>query len=104
MSKKDNLRELVKLLTLSVAHKIGSIVNKDELYAEKYLKESSHFLESAKEIYFKENWNSYDKQKIKDELKIMLNKELKKRDFIENKKFDLVDKEIEIALKYLESD
>ena len=76
----------------------------DEIYDEKYLKESSHFLESAKEIYFKENWNSYDKQKIKDELKIMLNKELKKRDFIENKKFDLVDKEIEIALKYLESD
>ncbi len=102
MGKRDNIRELINLLTKSLSHKIGSIVNDTKIYAEKYRKESENFLEQAKEISKEENWNNYDKIKIKEELKKKLGTELERKEFLDSKKFDIMNEEIEKALKSLD--
>lgn len=101
MSKKRARKELVNQLAKSLAHKIGSIVNNTKLYASKYTKEAAQLLEEAKEVARKEHWNSEDKQIIKENLKKNLTIELKKRDFLSDEKFSLVDQEIAVALSAL---
>jgi len=102
MGKNDIIKELTKLLSHAVVHRIGSVVNNKEIYAEKYRKESDGFMKSAKETSVKENWNSYDKAIIKNKLKKGVYDELIKRDFLDKKKFDIMDEEIEKVLSELD--
>ncbi|MEK6874003.1 MAG: hypothetical protein AABW91_04085 [Nanoarchaeota archaeon] len=101
MSKNQNIHELTNILAIALRHKIGSIVNKDEIYAQKYAKDYEMFLKEAVKISLRENWNDSDKIKIKNELKIKLKDELEKREFIDNKKFDIIDGEIDNILGVL---
>jgi|SRR3989338_3136826 len=102
MSKNDSLNELVNLLVNSLSHKIGSIVNNGTLYAKKYRRDSENFLGQAKEISKSNHWNNYDNIEIKNLLKKKLIQDLSRKDFLDNKKFELVDEEIEKALKELD--
>ncbi|MGV8151948.1 MAG: hypothetical protein ACP5OG_02615 [Candidatus Nanoarchaeia archaeon] len=101
MSKKDIIDELTTILAISLRHKIGSIVNENELYAQRYSKDAEALLNAAKKSSQKSNWSNYDKQEISKITKEKLIKELEKRDFLNNKKFDLVDDEIYGALRAL---
>ena len=101
MSKNQNIHELTNMLAIALRHKIGSIVNKNEIYAQKYARDYEIFLKEAVKVSLRENWNEKDKTKIKNELKRKLKKELEKREFIDNKKFDIMDKEINEILDVL---
>ena len=101
MSKKKTIQELTNLLAKSLRHKIGSLVNSDEIYAEKYAKDSEILLKEAQKTALKENWNIYDKSIIKNKLKRKLKAELEKKDFLNEKKFDMMEEEINKTLKLL---
>ena len=99
MGKNKDIDELTNLMTKALRHKIGSIVNKDEFYASKYAKDAEMFMKEAEKVLLRQNWNNYDKEKIKERLKIKLHKELEEKDFLDNKKFEIMDEEINKALK-----
>ena len=101
MSKNQNIHELTNILAIALRHKIGSIVNKNEIYAQKYAKDYEIFLKEAVKVSLRENWNDSDKNRIKNELKRKLREELEKREFIDNKKFDIIEKEIDNILEVL---
>ena len=101
MGKNKDLEELSNLLSRSLRHKIGSIVNKNELYATKYAKDAEIILKEAEKVSLRQNWNSYDKTKIKEKLKSKLKKELEQKDFLDNKKFEIMNQEIKKILKKL---
>lgn len=101
MSKNQNIHELTNILAIALRHKIGSIVNKNEIYAQKYARDYEIFLKEAIKISLRENWNDKDKTEIKNELKSKLKYELEKREFIDNQKFDIMDKEINEILDVL---
>ena len=99
MGKSKDMQELTNLMTKALRHKIGSIVNKDGFYANKYAKDAEVIMKEAEKVLLKQNWNNYDKPKIKEQLKIKLHKELKQKDFLDNRKFDIMGEEIDKALK-----
>lgn len=99
MSKKGKKEELVNILAVALRHKIGSIVNRDEIYAQKYAKDAEILMKEAGKIAIGINWNTQDKIKIKEELKSKLKLELENKEFLDNRKFELMDEEIEKALK-----
>lgn len=99
MGKNDTINTLVKLLSHALTHKIGALIEKSSTYAEKYYKESINFFNLSRKEAIKENWNEYDKVLIKKELRNILTKELNRKQFIDERKFSLIDKEIEEALK-----
>ena len=101
MSKNKNIHELTNILAIALRHKIGSIVNKNEIYAQKYARDYEIFLKEAIKISLRENWNDKDKTEIKNELKSKLRDELEKREFIDNKKFGIMDGEIDNILEVL---
>lgn len=101
MAKTSNINKLTNFLALSLAHTISNIVNPHETYSEKYKKEGDAYFTRAKKASFAENWNNYDKIKIKEKLKKKLKKELERKDFLDRKKFDIMDEEIEKVLKAL---
>ncbi|MDO8509399.1 MAG: hypothetical protein Q7S27_06995 [Nanoarchaeota archaeon] len=102
MSKDDGLNKLVKLLTHGLSHKIGSIVNKDSYYSEKYAKEAINFFNLAKKVSIEGNWNRKDLDLIEKLLRKKLIEELKAKSFLDEKKFEFVDFELEKCLKELE--
>ena len=99
MGKKDDIDQLTNIMSRALRHKIGSIVNEDEFYASKYAKDSEHLLKAAEKLFEKRNWNDGDKVLIKGELRKKLLKELQEKDFIDSKKFDIMDTEIEKILR-----
>ncbi|MEK6868633.1 MAG: hypothetical protein AABX63_03845 [Nanoarchaeota archaeon] len=99
MGKNKNIEELTNLMAKALRHKIGSIVNKDEFYAGKYAKDAENIMKEAEKVLLRQNWDSYDKLKIKEELRAKLRKDLEQKDFLDNKKFEIMDSEIEKALK-----
>jgi len=99
MGKNKDINELTNLMAKALRHKIGSIVNKDELYASKYAKDAESIMAEAEKVLLRQNWNSYDETRIKEQLRIKLQKELEQKDFLDNKKFEIMDSEIEKALK-----
>ena len=101
MGKNKDIDELTNLMTKSLRHRIGSIVNKDELYASKYAKDAELIMKEAEKISLRQNWNNYDKQQIKERLRKKLYKELEEKDFLDAKKFEIMDEEIEKAIKSL---
>jgi transcription initiation factor IIF auxiliary subunit len=98
MSKKQILNELTNILAVALRHKIGSMVNKNEIYALKYSKDSEILFKEAEKIKGESNWDYYDIIQIKEELKRKLKNELDKKDFLINEKYDLMDSEIDSAL------
>ncbi len=101
MSKNKLIRELTNLLAIALRHKIGGIVNFNEIYAQKYSKDAEVLMKGAEKISFGKNWNAKDKARIKQELTKKLKSELESKDFLDNQKFDIMDNEIEKALKNL---
>ena len=101
MGKRSDIKELVTLLSLALIHKIGSLVNPNEIYSEKYRKESDAFLKKAIKISIRQNWNKEDKINIRELLRRKLRSDLEIRDFLDNKKFDLMDKEMDNILESL---
>lgn len=99
MGKKDDIDQLTNIMSRALRHKIGSIVNKDEFYAEKYAKDSENIMKEAEKVLDRRNWNRDDKIKIKEELRKKLFKELEEKDFLNNEKFDIMDEEMEGALE-----
>ncbi|MBI2628747.1 hypothetical protein HYW74_01545 [Candidatus Pacearchaeota archaeon] len=102
MGKKQVIQEMTNILAVALRHKIGSIVNKEEIYAGKYAKDAEVLLKEAKKMAMKENWNIYDKAKIKQELIRRLKKELQEKDFIDDTKFDIMKIEMEKVLINME--
>jgi len=90
---------LTNLMSRALRHKIGSIVNKDEFYAGKYAKDSEHLMKEAERVLERRNWNRDDKILIKGELRKKLLKELQEKDFLGDKKFDIMDDEMEKGLR-----
>ena len=104
MGKNKDINELTNLMSKALRHKIGSIVNKDEFYAAKYAKDAENIMKEAEKVLLRQNWNSYDKARIKEQLRIKLRKELGQKDFLDNKKFEIMDSEIEKALRGFDLD
>ena len=102
MAKKDNINKLTNFLALSLSHKIGSIVNPEDIYSAKYKKESESYFVKAIELSFEENWNHSDKIIIKEKTRKKLRNELTRKTFLNNKKFDIMEQEIDIALRQLD--
>lgn len=98
MGKNENLKRFVNLLSHALAHRIGSIVNSNSIFAPKYVKEAMEFMRNAAEAKMEENWNEYDKVEIKIKLKEQLISKLQAKLFLDDSKFDIVDSEIENAL------
>ena len=101
MGKKDAIHELTNILARALRHKIGSIVNANEVYAKRYAKDADILMKEVKKVAIKINWNNHDKIKLKDELERKLRDGLEKRDFLDNKKFDIMDEEMDKALEEL---
>jgi len=101
MNRSKTIHELTNILAIALRHKIGSIVNQNEIYAQKYAKDSEILLKQAEKIVCSKNWNSQDKEMIKEELKKKLSIELEKKPFLDIKKFDVMENEISNALKML---
>jgi len=101
MSKIKTIQQLTNLLAGALRHKIGAIVNSSELYKNKYEKEAQNLLKAAQKVSLRENWNIYDKEKIKEELRYKLKTELEKCTYLNSKKFDFMNSEINEALKLL---
>jgi len=99
MGKAKLISELTNLLAIALRHRIGSIVNKEEIYVQKYAKDALILINEAKKLAIQKNWNFQDKHEIKKQLKLKLQKELEEKTFINNKKFELMDNEIEKVLK-----
>lgn len=101
MSKKQILEEFTNTLAVALRHKIGSMVNPNALYAERYAKDSEVFFKQAEKIKNQVTWNYIDKIEIKEILKRKLRNELEKKDFLPIEKYIHIDSEIEKALKIL---
>lgn len=99
MGKKKDMQELTNLMTKALRHKIGSIVNKNEFYANKYAKDAEIIMKEAEKVLLRQNWNNDDKSHIKEQLKKKLKKELEQKDFLDDKKFDIMDDEVDKALR-----
>lgn len=101
MGKNKDMDELTNLMSIALRHKIGSIVNNEDLYAQKYAKDADNIMREAGKIAIKQNWDDYDKEEIKEKLKKKLLKELTEKDFLDSRKFEIMDKEMNRALEEL---
>lgn len=101
MGKKKDIDVLTTLLSLALAHRIGSVVNKNDIYAQKYAHEGERFFKKARLLALELHYNMNDKALIKLELHKKLNAELQRRDFLSDKKFSLMKQEITNALTSL---
>ncbi len=102
MGKNDDIQELTNLMSKALRHKIGSIVNKDEFYSAKYARDSDIIMKEAEKVLLRQNWNNYDKAKIREQLRLKLRKELEDKDFLKEEKFEIMDSEINAALEEFE--
>lgn len=101
MGKVKDIDELTNLMSIALRHKIGSIVNNEDLYAQKYAKDADNIMREAAKIAIKQNWDDYDKTEIREKLKKKLLKELSEKDFLHNRKFEIMDREMNRALEEL---
>lgn len=99
MGKRSDIEQLANLTSKALRHRIGSIVNENEIYAARYAKDAETIMKEAEKIVNKWNWNNYDKEQIKEKLRKKLEKELTEKDFLDNKKFEIMDEEINKALR-----
>lgn len=99
MGKNRDIHELTNLLAKALRHRIGAIVNFNELYAQKYTKDADILMKEAQKAAARKNWNAHDRKEIKEELGKKLRAELGSRDFLDARKFEIMDEEIAKALK-----
>ncbi len=86
----------------ALRHRIGSIVNNDELYASRYARDAESIMKEAEKVMLRQNWNRDDLKRIKEQLRVKLRKELEEKEFLDSKKFDIMEDEMASALKELE--
>lgn len=98
MGKKSDIEQLTNLMSKALRHKIGSIVNENEIYAAKYARDAENIMKEAEKVIDRQNWNKHDRKKLKEKLRKKLERELEEKDFLDNKKFEIMDKEINKAL------
>ena len=101
MSKKQILDEFTNVLAVALRHKIGSMVNPNAIYAERYAKDSETLFKQAEKTKEQITWNYNDKIEIKQELIRKLKKELEKKDFLANEKYNYVDSEINKGTSFI---
>src|SRR3989338_7370051 len=101
MGKNRDIDQITTILSTALRHKIGAILGIDKRYFKKYEIEFGARRDIAKKILKDCNFNSYDKNIIRIHLKRKLERELEKRYYINEGKFDLVDAEIDKVLKEL---
>ena len=101
MNKRKLIDTLSTLIAVALRHRIGSIVNKNEIYSQKYAKDADTLLNEAKKLSLELNWNSYDKQRIIEESRRKLRAELESKRFLNEKKFEIIDDELNNALREL---
>ena len=101
MNKRKIIETLGTLMAVALRHRIGSIVNQNEIYSQKYAKDAESLLNEAKKISLEANWNSYDKKRIANETRKKLKAELESKSFLDEKKFDIMEREMNLALKAL---
>lgn len=99
MGKNKDIEILTNLMSRSLRHKIGSIVNENEIYAAKYAKDAETLMKEAEKILLNYNWNKIDKLTIREKLNRKLKKELEEKKFLKDEKFEIMDKEIEKSLQ-----
>jgi hypothetical protein len=99
MGHKKEIEEFTNILATALRHKIGGIVNFMEVYASKYSKNYEILLKEAKKILEKTTFNFYEKKEIKEILGKKLYAELASKEFLSDKKFDIMGEEIEKVLK-----
>lgn len=102
MGKNRDVDHLTNLMAKALRHKIGAIVNKDEIYANKYAKDSENIMKEAKKVLLRHNWDNDDKIEIRRQLRIKLHRELEEKDFLNDEKFDIMDEEMDKALRDFE--
>lgn len=101
MNKRKLISELTNLLAVALRHKIGSIVNSNEIYASKYSKDADVLIKEAQKLSAKQNWNKEDKHEIERQTKAKLRTELQNKSFIDERKFTLIDEETRKVLASL---
>lgn len=101
MGKKHEIEELANIIAIGLRHRIGSIVNKTEIYAAKYAEDADKFFTEAEKAAKSRTWNLTDKEIIKEKIKRKLKNELEKSEFIANRKFDIMEEEIGKILRRL---
>ena len=69
MNKRKIISELANLLAIALRHRIGSIVNNNEIYASKYARDADVLINEAKRVSLREIWNNKDKQEIENQTK-----------------------------------
>ena len=99
MGKKDDIAQLTNIMAVSLRHRIGALVNNDDFYAEKYAKDAEHIMKEAERVLKRQHWNADDKIRIKEALSIKLHKELEEKEFLHEKKFEVMDEHIQKALQ-----
>ena len=104
MNKSKLIREIINLLVVGLRHKIGSIVNSNEFYSQKYAKDSEILIKQAQNLSSNIHFNSYDINDIRNNLKSKLKIELESKEFLDKRKFDLIDSEIANVFKLLKLD
>lgn len=93
------MEELANILAKAIRHRIGSIVNQEELYAKQYAKDADNLTLEAQKVAMREHWNQNDRTDIEEMLRKKLKAELEKKDFLPEKKFEMMGKEIKAALR-----
>ncbi|MEK6889431.1 MAG: hypothetical protein AABW80_04985 [Nanoarchaeota archaeon] len=101
MNKRKIISALTNILAIALRHRIGSIVNNNEIYASKYARDADVLIKEVQNLSLKQNWNKEDKQEIEKQTKSKLRVELEKKDFIDNKKYALIDEETHKVLSSL---
>ncbi|MBI5389054.1 hypothetical protein HZB01_01605 [Candidatus Woesearchaeota archaeon] len=99
MGKRKTMEQAANILTQSLRHRIGSIVNDHEVYASKYAKDAEILLSEAKKMLEKYHWNADDAQLFKKMVERKLKQELTEKTFLAERKFEIMDEEIEKMLK-----
>ena len=94
MGKQEEIRRIARFIALAAVHKIGGLLNPSAIYAEKYKKEYGNFVQQAENILIGRNWNREDKEEIKTEARKQAHDELKRRGYIAERKFDILDREL----------
>ncbi len=79
MGKRGLISEIANLLAIALRHRIGSIVNENEVYTQKYARDAEVLIKQAKKLIARKNWNFQDKKEIKRQLKLKLKKSWKTR-------------------------
>jgi len=101
MGKSAKIEEVVNRLAVALRHRIGALLGTNKDYAKRYLYDSIELINQAREIVIDLHLNVEDKQELKIKLSHKLQKELEVKEFIPEKKFQIMNSEIDKVLREL---